>query len=56
MVAKNSPESSGRNSPLHFGFVTAKPSWRSDIGETIEVEIDDLLKRFGGGAVTQAFG
>ena len=27
MAARKSPESSGRNSPLHFGLVTAKPSW-----------------------------
>jgi hypothetical protein len=56
MAARNSPESSGRNSPLHSDLVTAKSPRRSDIGEGIEVEIDDLLKRLGGGAVAQAFG
>jgi hypothetical protein len=56
MAARNSPKSSGRNSPLHSELVTAKSSRRSDIGEGIEVEIDDLLKRLSGGAVAQAFG
>jgi hypothetical protein len=56
MAARNSPESSGRNSPLHSDSVTAKPSRRSDIGEAVEVEINDLLKRLGGGTVAQAFG
>jgi hypothetical protein len=54
-AARNSPESSGRNSPLYSGSVTAKSPRRSDIGEGIEVEIDNLLKRLGGGAVAQAF-
>jgi hypothetical protein len=56
MAARNSPESSGRNSPLHSDSVTAKSLRRSDIGEGIEVEIDDLLKRLGGDTVAQAFG
>jgi hypothetical protein len=56
MAARNSPESSGRNSPLHSDSVTAKPPRRSDTGEGIEIEIDNLLKRLGGGAVAQAFG
>jgi hypothetical protein len=56
MAARNSPESSGRNSPLHSDSVTAKPPRRSDIGEGIEIEVDNLLKRLGGGAVAQAFG
>ena len=56
MAARNSPESSGRNSPLHSDLVTAKSPRRSDIGEGIEVEFDDLLKRLGRGAVAQAFG
>jgi hypothetical protein len=56
MAARNSPESSGRNSPLHSDSVTAKPSRRSDIGKAVEIEIDDLLKRLGGGAVAHAFG
>ena len=56
MAARNSPESSGRNSPLHSDSVTAKPSRRSHVSEAFEVEIDDLLKRLGGGAVAQAFG
>ena len=56
MAARNSPESSGRNSPLHSDLVTAKSPWRSDIGEAVEVEIDDFQKRLGGGAVAQAFG
>ena len=56
MAARNSPESSGRNSPLHSDLVTAKSPRRSDIGEGIEVELDDLLKRLGGGAVVEAFG
>jgi hypothetical protein len=56
MAARNSPESSGRNSPLHSDLVTAKPPRRSDIGKAVEVEIDDVLKRLSGGAVTQAFG
>jgi hypothetical protein len=55
MAARNSPESSGRNSLLHSDSVTAKSPRRSDIGEGIEVEIDNLLKRLGGGAVAQAF-
>jgi hypothetical protein len=56
MAARNSPESSGRNSPLHSDLITAKsPRW-PDTGEVIEVEIDDRLKRLGGGAVAQAFG
>jgi len=54
-AARNSPKSSGRNSPLYSDSVTAKSPRRSDIGEGIEVEIDDLLKRLGGGAVAQAF-
>jgi hypothetical protein len=56
MAARNSPESSGRNSPLHSDSVTAKSLRRSDIGEGIEGEIDDLLKRLGGDTVAQAFG
>jgi len=56
MAARNSPESSGRNSPLHSDLVPAEAPWRSDVGEAIEVEIDDLLKRLGSGAVAQAFG
>ena len=56
MAARNSPESSGRNSPLYSDLVTAKSPRRSDIGEGIEVEIDDLLKHLGGSAVAQAFG
>jgi hypothetical protein len=56
MAARNSPKSSGRSSPLYSDSVTAKsPRW-FDIGEGIEVEIDNLLKRLGGGAVAQAFG
>jgi hypothetical protein len=56
MAARISPESSGRISPLHSDLVTAKPSRRSDLGEVVEVEIDDLLKRLGGGSIAQAFG
>ena len=56
MAARNSPESSGRNSPLHSDLVTAESPRRCDIGEAIEVEIDDFLKCLGGGAVAQAFG
>src|SRR5271165_5401213 len=56
MAARNSPESSGRNSPLHSDSVTAKSPRRPDIGEAVEVEINNLLKRLSGGAVAQAFG
>jgi hypothetical protein len=56
MAARNSPESSGRNSPLRSELVTAKPPRRSDIGKAIEVETDDLLKRLGSCAVAQTFG
>ena len=56
MAARNSPESSARNSPLYSDLVTAKSPRRSDIGEGIEVEIDDLLKCLGGGAIAQTFG
>jgi Transposase C of IS166 homeodomain len=56
MAARNSPESSGRNSPLHSDLVTAESPRRCDIGEAIEVEIDDFPKCLGGGAVAQAFG
>jgi predicted RNA binding protein YcfA (HicA-like mRNA interferase family) len=56
MAARNSPESSGRNSPLYSDSVTAKSPRRSDIGEGLKVEIDDLLKRLGGSAVAQAVG
>src|SRR6201746_446110 len=54
MAARNSPQSSGRNSLLHYDLVTAELPWRCDIGQAIEVEIDDLLQRLGGGAVAQA--
>src|ERR1700712_1359916 len=56
MAARNSPESSSRNSPLHSDSVTAKPSRRPDTGKAVEVEIDDFLKRLGGRTVAQAFG
>jgi hypothetical protein len=56
MAARNSPESSGRNSPVHSDLVTAKPSRQCDIGEAVEVEIDDFLKRLSDSAVAQAFG
>jgi hypothetical protein len=44
------------NAPLYYDSVTAKTPRRCDIGEDIEVEINDLLKRLGSGAVAQAFG
>ena len=56
MAARNSPELSGRNSPLHSDLITTKTPRRCDMGDGIEVEIYDLLKRLGGGAVAQAFG
>ena len=51
MAATNSPESSGRNSPLCCGSVSAVAARRFDGGEVIEVELDDLLERLCGGAV-----
>jgi hypothetical protein len=36
--------------------VTAESPRRCDIGDAIEVEIDDLPERLGGGAIAQAFG
>jgi hypothetical protein len=44
MAARNSPESPGRNSPLHSDLVTAQSLRQSDIGEGFEVELDDRLK------------
>ena len=56
MAARNSPESSGRNSSLHSELVTAKSPRRSDSGKSIEVELDHFLQRLGGRGVAQAFG
>src|ERR1700733_13927998 len=56
MAARNSPESSGGNSPLHSDLVTAESPRRGDIGEAIEVGVDAFLKSLGGGAVAEAFG
>jgi hypothetical protein len=56
MPVEFSPKAPLENSPLRFGSVTAITTGRDDRGEVVEVEIDDGLKRLGGGAVAQAFG
>jgi hypothetical protein len=38
-------------SSLRYGSVTTITTGRDDCGEVVEIEIDDGLKRFGGGGV-----
>jgi len=56
MPVEYSPKAPLENSPLRFGSVTAITTGRDDCGEIVEIEVDDGLKRFGGGAVAQAVG
>jgi hypothetical protein len=43
-------------SPVHALLITAVAAGRLDFGESIEVEIDNRLKRRRGGTVTKAIG
>ena len=52
----NSPEVDVENSPLCFGSVAAVAARRDDVGEGVEVEIDDVLKGLCGGAVAETVG
>jgi hypothetical protein len=56
MPVEFSPKGPTENSPLCFESVTAIATGRGDGGEIVEIEVDDGLKRFGGGAVAQAVG
>jgi hypothetical protein len=44
------------NSPLRYASITSKATRRLDVGEDVEIELDDGLESLGGGAVAKAVG
>ena len=56
MADEFSPDVAVENSPLRCGSVASISAWRFDVGEGVEIEVDDGLQGFGGGGVVQAFG